>query len=116
MNTISVWLIHHKASLDQHSPMNLDGSTYMVGIGVVPAPDIRAALDAFDVYLQKQDMAALEITKCERYHPANFPPTTTDNREIAEAATDALEEGVVSYVCGISSEALECMEDNGNDE
>lgn len=96
--------------------MNLDGSTYMVGIGVVPAPDIRAALDAFDVYLQKQDMAVLEITKCERYHPANFPPTTTDNREIAEAATDALEEGVVSYVCGISSEALECMEDDGNDE
>lgn len=116
MNTISVWLIHHKASLDQYSPMNLDGSTYMVGIGVVPAPDIRAALDAFDAYLQKQDMAVLEITKCERYHPANFPPTTTDNREIAEAATDALEEGVVSYVCGITSEAMECMEDDGNDE
>lgn len=116
MNTISTWLIHHKASLGEHSPMNLDGSTFMVGIGVVPAIDIRAALDAFDAYLQKQNMAVIETTKCERYHPANFPPTTTDNREIAEAAADALEGGIISYVCGISSEALECMEGKGNDQ
>lgn len=116
MNVISAWLIHHKASLDTYSPMNLDGSTYMVGIGVVPAQDIRSALDAFDAHLKKQNMAVLEITKCERYHPAHFPLTTPDNREIAEAATEALENGTISYVCGISSEALECIEGKADDQ
>src|SRR5690606_35358011 len=36
MEVFSVWLIHHKASIDTYSPMNLDGSTFMIGIGVVP--------------------------------------------------------------------------------
>ena len=54
MEIVSVWLIHHKASLDPYSPMNMDGSKFMVGIGVVPAVDMKSALELFEKYLQTQ--------------------------------------------------------------
>lgn len=110
MEIISVWLIHHKASLDTYSPMNMDGSTFMVGIGVVPAADMKQALELFNKYLHAQNMQVLELWKCEQYLPENFVEPTQDNREIKEVATQALETGEIFYACGISSEALDCME------
>ncbi|OZG73083.1 hypothetical protein BTA51_11335 [Hahella sp. CCB-MM4] len=115
MEIISVWLIHHKASMDEYSPKNLDGSEYMVGIGVVPATNMREALDLFDRYLSDLKMEIMEVTKCEQYDPKNFVEPTEDNRDINEVAAEALESGRIFYACGISSEALDCLEDGEDD-
>lgn len=114
MEIVSAWLIHHKASIDTYSPMNLDGSTFMIGIGVVPATNMEEALELFDQYLLKQQMQALELWKCEQYSPAHFIEPTQDNREINEVAEQAIETGEVFYACGVSSEALDCMEGEHN--
>ena len=111
MEILSVWLIHHKASMTLDSPMNLDGSEYMTGIGVVPATHMQEALQLFDQYLEKQDMTVLELWKCEQYLPENFTQSSQKDREINEVAREALEINKIFYTCGISSEALDCEED-----
>lgn len=104
----SAWLLHHKASLAPDSPMNLDGSTYMLGVGVVPAASLREALDLFDAYLAKQKMESLELSKCEKWSPESFTDGSQESRQINAAAGKALETGAIHYTCGISSEALDC--------
>lgn len=111
MEIRSVWLIHHKASMTMHSPMNLDGSDYMVGVGVVPATNMQEAIQLFETHLKKQDMAVLELWKCEQYHPKGFTEPTQKNREINEVAKEALDNNKIFYACGISSEALDCEGD-----
>ena len=103
----SVWLLHHKASLAPDSPMNLDGSTYMLGMGVVPAASMREAMDLFDVYLAKQKMEMLELWKCEKWSPENFSDHTSASKQISAAASNALATESIHYTCGISSEALD---------
>lgn len=72
MEIVRVWLLHHKASMTSDSPINLDGSTFMLGIGIVPATNMKEAIELFEVYLKNHDMALLELTKCEEYSPNNF--------------------------------------------
>lgn len=105
MEILAVWLIHHKASMADDSPMNLDGSIYMVGIGVVPATNMQEALQLFNVYLEKQNMAVLDLWKCEQYFPKNFTEPSQQNRELNEVASEALDTNKIFYACGISSEA-----------
>ncbi|HVL01398.1 MAG TPA: hypothetical protein VM553_16390 [Dongiaceae bacterium] len=107
----SAWLLHHKASLAPDSPMNLDGSTYMLGVGVVPAASLREAMDLFDAYLVKQKMELLDLWKCEKWSPENFADSTLESKQINAAASKALEAGNIHYTCGISSEALDCEAD-----
>ncbi len=112
MDVVSVWLIHHKASMEESSPMNLDGSTYMVGIGVVPASDMKQALSRFDEYLADNKMAILELEKCEQWDSANFAGNSFEERQINGAAGRALETGKIHYTLGESSESIECDEDD----
>lgn len=107
MEILAVWLIHHKASMTLDSPMNLDGSEYMVGIGVVPATNMQEALQLFEMYLKKQDMAVFELWKCEQYFPENFIEPSQKNRDLNEVAKEALDTNQIFYACGISSEALD---------
>lgn len=109
MEIVSIWLVHHKAAVDTHSPMNLDGSSFMIGIGVVPATDDKQAMEIFENYLKEQQMQVLEIWNCEEYSPENFVEPTLENREINEVAAQALDTGEVFYACAISSEALDGM-------
>lgn len=88
--------------------MNLDGSEYMTGIGVVPATDMQEALRLFDMYLQTQGMVLLEVWKRERYLPEDFSNPSQANQEINESAIEALKNNNIAYVLGISSEALRC--------
>lgn len=106
MELKSVWLIHNKASLEEYSPMNFDGSEFMVGIGVVLATDIKEALEKFDTYLAEQKMSVIEVSKCEKYDPDNFVSNTEENKFINEVISDVLENDKIFYVNGTSSEAL----------
>jgi len=107
----SIWLLHHKASLAPTSPMNLDGSVFMQGIGVVPAASMQDAINLFNVYLASQKMELQELWKCEQWNPADFTDATPESRQINAAASKALESNIIHYTCGISSEALDCEED-----
>ncbi len=107
----SIWLIHHKASLAPDSPMNEDGSTFMQGVGVVPASNMKEALELFDKYLADKKMELLELWKCEEWDPKHFKEDSLENRQINGAAERALENNHIHYTCGISSEALDCEED-----
>lgn len=105
-----VWLLYHKASIAPDSPENLDGSTFMLGVGVVPASSMKEAIEKFDVYLATQKMQIMELWKCEQWNPKNFPGDSLENRQINGAAEKALENDKIHYTCGISSEALDCEE------
>ncbi|HEY6527453.1 MAG TPA: hypothetical protein VIZ65_02080 [Cellvibrionaceae bacterium] len=106
----SIWLIHHKASLSADSPMNDDGSTFMQGVGVVPAVDMKEALTLFETYLANQKMAILELWKCEQWEPKNFSNDILEGRQINHAASNALQSNKIHYTCGFSSEALDSEE------
>lgn len=106
----SVWLLHHKASLTLDSPMNLDGSTFMQGVGVVPAPTMKVAMTLFEDYLLARQMELLELWKCEQWIPENFTGNSLEAKQINLAASNALENNKIHYTCGVSSEALDCEE------
>ncbi|MGL6160201.1 hypothetical protein [Microbulbifer sp.] len=114
MELVSVWLIYHKASLDELSPMNEDGSEYMVGTGFVPATSMKEAISLFEKYLEEQKMEVLELTKCEQFDPANFDESTEEGKQILRVASSSLEDEQIRYV-GISSEAMDCDEGGDDD-
>lgn len=114
MKVVSVWLIYHKASLDDLSPMNEDGSEYMIGTGFVPATSMQEALSLFEKYLEDQKMEILELERCERFDPANFDESDDEDRKIIRVASSSMEDEQIRYV-GVSSEAMECEEDEDYD-
>ncbi|MBU6954617.1 hypothetical protein [Hahella sp. HN01] len=107
MRLVSAWIIHHKASMSEHSPMNLDGSEYIVGIVVVPASSMREALDVFDEYLSENEMQVMDIWKCEKYDPSNFKELTEESKEIRDVSIEVLESGEAEFVTGESSKVFE---------
>lgn len=110
MEVVSIWLIYHKASLDDLSPMNEDGSEYMVGTGFVPAISMQKAISLFGKYLEGQKMELLKLEKCEQIDPANFDASNDEDRQIIRAASSSLEDEQIRYV-GISSKAMGCKGD-----
>ena len=106
MELKSAWLIYNKASLEDYSPLNFDGSEFIVGIGVVLATSIKEALEKFDAHLAEQGMSVIEISKCEKFDPVNFVDNSKENARIKEVIPDVLEKDKIFYVNGISSEAL----------
>ena len=114
MEIISAWLIDHKASLDELSRMNDDGSEYMIGTAVVPATSMQEALALFERYLEEQKMGLLELSKCEQFDPDHFDATSVKNQKIMCAAPSVLEDQKIRYF-GISSEAMDCDEDEGDE-
>ncbi len=111
MEIKSVWLIYHKASLDKNSPINFDGSEFMVGTVVLLATSIKEALEKFDTYLAGEYMSVIEVSKCEKYDPGNFVNNTQENAEIRRVIPDVLEHDSIFYVNGISSKALRFRND-----
>ncbi|WLQ16208.1 hypothetical protein O5O45_09805 [Hahella aquimaris] len=118
MEIVSAWLIHHRASMEPTSPMNCDGSEYVVGVGVVPATSMREALDLFDQYLAKNKMALMDLWKCEQYSgPIRlFTTPTLTEKEAQESSQRALERDCIYYAGGISSEVIKHMEECGHEE
>lgn len=107
MEKPTIWLIHHKASLDEMSSMNLDGSEYMVGTAVVPASSLEEAMVLFEKFLEEDRMDLLELSGCEQYDPANFNESEEKDRRIIRLASRSMEDQKVRSV-GISSEAMSC--------
>lgn len=69
MEDKDIWLIHHKASLGMRSTMNIDGSSYILAVDVVPASGVLEAIPQLKGYLNSDHM---DIWKCARYDPDQF--------------------------------------------
>lgn len=106
MELVSVWLINHKASLDELSPMNEDGSAFMVGTGIVAANNMKEAISLFEEWLKDQKMEVLEYSKCEEFNPTSFNSTGDNAINLKRAAEATLEDLNIRYI-GISSEAFQ---------
>ncbi|MDN3639322.1 hypothetical protein QWY82_10955 [Simiduia curdlanivorans] len=104
MEIISAWLIDHKASLEELSPMNDDGSEYMIGTAVVPATSMQQALVLFESYLEEQKMGLLELSKCEQFDPVHFDATSEKGQQVMHAAPKVLEDQKIRHF-GVSSES-----------
>ncbi|WLQ13561.1 hypothetical protein O5O45_27930 [Hahella aquimaris] len=115
MSPVSAWIFHHRASLDAMSPLNFDGSDFLVGVAIVPGSTIREALDNFDAYLSENKMEVIAIWKCEQYHPKKFSEPTEENRTIALISAEVLEQKKSFYAWSTSEHALDDSERDDND-
>ncbi|ABC29120.1 hypothetical protein HCH_02297 [Hahella chejuensis KCTC 2396] len=106
MDTKEIWLIYHKASLNPNTPMNMDGSTYAVGIIAAPGKDLQDALVRFHELLKSNHMELLDLWKCIKHNANDYGLANEDPNEIERAIHKAQEHGKAFYACGLSSEVL----------
>ncbi|WP_444929257.1 hypothetical protein ACJJIF_15610 [Microbulbifer sp. SSSA002] len=105
MEGTSIWLIEHKASLGDFSPMNEDGSKFIIGTAFVPASSKEDAMSLFEQYLDRQGMKILALKSCKQYDPADFSEASKDGQRVILAASSSMTDEQVRYI-GMSSEAM----------
>lgn len=93
------WLIYHKATLNETSPLSGDGSTYAFGVATVPESDLSKALDMFRKALEKDRMELIEVYRCIRSDRAKVP-------DEAQALLAEVEEESISEAFRLSEVAL----------
>ena len=101
-----IFLIDHKATLADNSPLNLDGSEWIKGVCVVPAESEKAALEGFRTYMVENRMEEIEVYHVEQYLPENFSDSSKRTRFINHGVRVASDRGIISYTCGQTSETL----------
>lgn len=106
MSDIKVWLIYNKASVSSVSPLNMDGSDFVVGVSVVPSSSKNEAMSLFYQDLAVNHMELLELGDVTEFQPDHYQQDTDLNRGIISAAEGAARRGVVYYVCEATSESL----------
>lgn len=106
MEDEDVWLMYHKAKLNEYSPMNVDGSEFILGVAVIPAKNKEEADHKFEQFLSGDNMVLIKLENCVIYNPDNFKEDSIANKQINFAAVKAIETGKVHYACGKTSEAL----------
>lgn len=114
MENSNIWLIDHKATLADDSPLNMDGSEWIWGVCVVPAKSEAEALTGFTDYLAKNGMAEPEVYHVEQYRPENYKDDSKRTRFIDHGVRIASERGVISYSYARTLESL--AEEGGGDE
>ena len=107
-----IFLIHHKASLEPHSSMNWDGSTFMKGVAVVRAKNLEEAMIRFHDFLKKESMQLMELYEAVEWGVEKFDFDLKSEEHVDRFAEKALETGDIYYVGGHSSEALRVDEEN----
>lgn len=102
----TIWLIYHKASMDECSSNNMDESTLSYGVAAVPEADLFKALERLKDNLTKDSMKLLEVYKCVRAG-ANPMPGEADVAEALDyAVRTADSRGEVSIV-SVGDQSLE---------
>ncbi len=114
MNTSRIWLIYNKASVSPLSPINMDGSDFVIGVSVVPSSNQEEAMSLFQKDLTDNHMELLELGSVVEFTSENYlqdnPQSSVLNREVIRAAEDAARRGMVYYVCEATSETLKSEE------
>lgn len=106
MSEKTVWLIYHKATMDERSSNNMDGSTLSYGVAAVPEADLSEALERLKDSLGNGSMRLLEVYKCIRAG-ANIMPGEADVAEALDYAIRTADgRGEVSIV-SVGDESLD---------
>ena len=106
MEVSSIWIIDHKATLNEFSPMNLDSSTWILGVCVLSATNKENASERFHEFLKSENMELLEIYELQKYSIDNFKDDSRRSSQINDAAHMVCEDGETGYVYARTSEAM----------
>jgi len=108
MDTNTIWLIDHKATLGDFSPMNLDGSTWILGVCILTAASTEeSAISKFKDFLKNEDMELIEIYDLREYVSDDFNDDSSRSAQIKNAVRTVLEDGETCYVYARTSETME---------
>lgn len=100
------WLIYYRANIAENSSLNMDGSTHVFGVAVVPAKDLRKALDLFDCRLQESAQQLIEIYKCV-FGQHKTAPHESDLHEGIQGAVEIAASSQKVYLSIIGNESLD---------
>ncbi|PUA26683.1 MAG: hypothetical protein B0W54_23385 [Cellvibrio sp. 79] len=106
MDTQKVWIIDHKATLSEDSPMNLDGSSWILGVCVLSAANEAHALEKFNEFLKRDKMKLIEIYDLQKHSIDNFKDNSNRSSQINNAARMVREDGKACYVYARTSESM----------
>ncbi len=107
IETPQIWIIDHKATLNEFSPMNLDGSSWILGVCVLSAADKGNALEKFHDFLKAEIMELIEIYDVRKYSINKFKDNSRRSAQINNAARMIREDGRPCYVYARTSESME---------
>lgn len=110
-----IWLVYHKATLSENSPLNMDGSEWMEGICVVPADNVEAALKGYRDLLKKDHMEEIEVYKVLRYREEDYA-NDEHAKHIAHGVRVATDQGETAYIGTLTSEGFADQEDEAGNE
>lgn len=114
MHGNKTWIIDHKASLSPFSPMNLDGSEWILGVYLVSEESQQAAEEKFDLFLKNEEMELIEIYDICSFDSEMFNDGSSRSAQIANANRLITEQGGDCYVYARTSESL--ADNNQGDE
>jgi len=106
MTTANIWVIDHKASLDKYSPMNMDDSSWLLGVCVLAAPDQDSAQSKFAQFLASETMTLLELYEFSAYLPTDYADGSERSKQINHAVALIEDDGETCYVYAQTSAAL----------
>ncbi len=116
MTNNNIWLIDHKATLSEFSPMNMDGSTWILGICVLNAGNEKDAMARFQSFVDKEDMELIEVYEIVPYKDKDFTDGSRRSEQVNFAAAKVNKAGEVCYVYARTSEAIDAMSEGAGDE
>ncbi|HTF96314.1 MAG TPA: hypothetical protein VL995_09295 [Cellvibrio sp.] len=106
MDGSNIWVIDHKATLSEFSPMNLDGSSWILGVCVLSAINKEHALVKFNAFLKSEEMELIEIYGSQEYSGDFFKDDSRRSTQINNAARMVRDDGQTCYVYARTSEAM----------
>ena len=106
MNGNKTWIIDHKASLSPFSPMNLDGSDWILGVYLVSAESQQIAQEKFELFLKSEEMELIETYDICSFEVEKFTDNSTRSAQIINANRLITEQGGDCYVFARTSESL----------
>lgn len=108
MSTEGIWLIDHKATLGDFSPMNLDGSSWILGVCVIAASSEEDAAMRFNRFLEGEGMEVIEIYDLRLFHESEFIDESSRTKQIRNAVRTVSQDGETCYVYARTSETMAC--------
>ncbi|MES2822935.1 MAG: hypothetical protein V4732_04990 [Pseudomonadota bacterium] len=72
MESKTIWLIDHKTTLGEYSPMNPDGSSWILAVCMLSAINQDNALIKFNAFLKGEEMELMEVYEIKNIDPMNL--------------------------------------------
>lgn len=111
-----IWLMDHKAKLGEFSPLNMDGSTWILGVCVLRARDREEAMSKFEHYLHDNGMKLVELYEFAEYASENYVDKSSRTDQINYAVRRVRQDGETCYVYARTSETMNSIEKDSSDE